>query len=268
MTNELKEYQQRREWLKEAARMVEADEMQPVVIEHTLMRFMRTPVKAAVVYSDTDTSSGYSDTGEYENQVRRERTGYFADIAALEAAIERRRAGEKVGALLEAINELKSREAKRDEQIQRLLADKAATAGERHTPGNNSYIGEYPKELDTDLARYVFGRFVEDGTLSKDGDYYKWEREKSHFAVFVAVACNLLGLIRYEDDRLKWKPFAIAFKIPNEDVERARETISKMKNSGKNPLKLKYRQAGGYIPYNFNKYVDEWKRAQLNSGQP
>lgn len=261
MTNELKEYQQRREWLKEAARMVEADEVQPVVIGHTLTRLLHTPVRA-VVYCDA------GDTGEYENQVRRERKGYFADIAALEAAMKRRRDGEKVGALLEAINELKSREAKRDEQIQRLFADKAATAGGRHTPGNNSYIGEYPKELDTDLARYVFGRFVEDGTLSKDGQYYKWEREKTHFAIFVAVACNLLGLIKYEDDMLKWKPFAVAFHISGKEVRSAQQTLSKMKGAGKNPLKLKYRQAGGYIPYNFNKYVDEWKQAQINSGQP
>ena len=259
MNDELKEYQQRREWLKEAARMVEADEVQPVVIEHTLTRFMHTPVRTAVVYSDT---------GEYETMIRRERAGYFADIAALEAVIKRRRDNENTRALIEAINELKTHETKRDEQMRHFLADNAATAGGRHT--NYSYLyRDYPAELDTPIARYVLNRFADDGIISKDGVFYKWERTKSHFEIFGRVLSAHKDFeLTHSNGRIKWEAFAAAFRMTTEERRKASVGLGKRMSAGRDPLIIAYSRAGGYIPYNFKCYLKEWEDKLASCGQP
>ena len=101
--NRLKEYKARREWLKEARRQVEAGEVSLNVIGHTLQRFMRNPIRSVVSYCDVDSESGYSNTGNYEAEVKRERKGYLADIAALESAIAKQRRDK---ALMDATNNI------------------------------------------------------------------------------------------------------------------------------------------------------------------
>lgn len=112
--NRLNEYRSRREWLKEARRQVEAGEVSLNVIGHTLQRFMRNPIRSVVSYCDVDSESGYSDTGNYEAEVKREYKGYLADIAALESAIAKQRRDK---ALMDATNNISN---KIDEHTDRI----------------------------------------------------------------------------------------------------------------------------------------------------
>ena len=101
--NVLNELKSRIEWLGEAARLVEAGELQPTVAEHTLKRYLRTPARSVITYCDVDADAGYSDTGDTEVHEAEVRTQYLCKIGALEAAIAKRRDKEYQESLQKAI---------------------------------------------------------------------------------------------------------------------------------------------------------------------
>lgn len=108
----LNELKSRIEWLGEAARLVEAGELQPTVAEYTLKRYLRTPARSVITYCDVDADAGYSDTGVHEAEVKSAKAKYLAAIAALEATITKRKESEKEAErnrpLLEAMNNLEN----------------------------------------------------------------------------------------------------------------------------------------------------------------
>ena len=240
--NVLNEYRSRIEWLEEARQKVEAGEWQPVVVERVLQRFLKTPVRSAVLYCDIDSECGYSDTGEHEFEVKRARAKYLAAIASLEATITKRREGEKYRVILEALEAVKGQHK-----------DQVTPQGEQNAKAQPV---EYPKELDTDLARYVFGCFVERGTIEEDGEFYKWKGTYLEYAVFVAAGCVLFGLKK--KNRKVWKPFNIAFQRTSKQVQLSRSDFSEHIGD-KDVFTLKYIERGGSLVYDFMEYVERWK---------
>lgn len=106
MNQVLDELRFRNEWLENAAKLVTAGEVDPGVIAHTLERMLRNRPTNAVTYSDLDEAE-YSDVGGVPQAESRELAKYRANIAALEAAIAKRREADKMLPILETIRELK-----------------------------------------------------------------------------------------------------------------------------------------------------------------
>lgn len=266
--NVLNEYRSRREWLAEAKKQVEAGELSVQVAEHVLQRYMRNPIKCAVSYSDIDNIDGYSDTGEHQAQVQRERAGYFADIAALQAAISKHREAEKYKGIIGQLEALARQHEATGETVRKRIdcLESAVDLMGYRTPRAKADTTKrtWPKEFEKSngLIRYVLERFADDGTISRDGDLYKWEAPKEHLWFFVVIANHRLGLISTQSDRIKWKPFQMLFGIPEQDINNAR---SKRASSVKNPLELKPADVCYYIFSNFDKYVAAYKAETLAS---
>lgn len=116
MNQIIEELKHRNKWLEDAAKRVASGEWNPGVIAHTLGRMLRNRPTSAVTYSDLDVvydidvnGCGYKTIYKGERQAEnREWAKYRANIAALEAAIVKRREADKVRPILEAINSLKS----------------------------------------------------------------------------------------------------------------------------------------------------------------
>ena len=248
--NVLDEYVHRIEWLKEARQKVEAGEVShPVEIEFlikTLLRYKKNPVREAVTFCGVD--SGGCNTAEYKVKAERARKQYICEIAALQKAIAEQR---------EAIERAKYAQPIIDE-VRRLFAQEAPAQ-----PNNaqSQQPRTFPKELDTPLARYVFNRFVDDGVMSRDGDFYRWEGKPLEYGVFVAVGSELLGLKECEGDRSMWKPFNIALQRTETEVKTARTKFSNKYSNLKNfnVLSMGRNNRGWRISYFFKQYVDEWK---------
>lgn len=249
MNQVLDELRFRNEWLENAAKLVTAGEVDPGVIAHTLERMLRNRPTNAVTYSDLDEAE-YSDVGGVPQAESREWAKYRANIAALEAAIAKRREADKMIPVLEAIRELKQN--REPQERQEVTTDAPA----------------YPKELDTELARYVLNRFAEqECLLEASGEYYKWKGSKFELGVFVCFACRKLGLIREESDRLKWKPFENAFMLNKMYIERARvELCHSMNYLGSGKLSLKYTDKGGDIEYMIDSYCQDYIEEKKRTG--
>ena len=73
-------------------------------------------------------------------------------------------------------------------------------------------IKELPKELQTDEAKALFQKAIEEGFVEQDGNMYKWKAKESLalLAYFIDKANCYLSLIP-KNGRTQWKPFCIAF---------------------------------------------------------
>ena len=106
MSQIVEELKHRNEWLENAVKLVTAGVVKPGVVAHTLERMLRNRPTNAVTYSDLDNAE-YSDVSGVRQAENREWAKYRANIAALEAAIAKRREADKMLPILETIRELK-----------------------------------------------------------------------------------------------------------------------------------------------------------------
>ena len=106
MSQIVEELKHRNEWLENAVKLVTAGVVKPGVIAHTLERMLRNRPTNAVTYSDLDNAE-YSDVSGVRQAENREWKKYWANIAAVEAAITKRREADKMLPILETIRELK-----------------------------------------------------------------------------------------------------------------------------------------------------------------
>jgi hypothetical protein len=163
--NVLDEFRSRIEWLKKARQKVEAGELQPIVAEHTLNRFLHNPVRSAVSYCDIDSESGYSDTGEHEAKVKRVRAQYMCEIAAIEKAITKRRENEKVRPILEVIGSISNKLDRLSDSVEREQERRKAGRPRKSDVFSDSFKSEnteFNKELLKEMQMLAKGKIGKD----------------------------------------------------------------------------------------------------------
>lgn len=84
-----------------------------------------------------------------------------------------------------------------------------------------------PKELQTDDAKALFGRLVNEGFCSPDGGLYKWKGTMALWGYFVEEASDSLG-VRPSNDNKPWALFARAFTdITKRNIDTAKNYVAK-----------------------------------------
>ena len=162
------------------------------------------------------------------------------------AARERREAQERAGdraALGEAVAQL------RDGRPQRSSA-------------NTDYTADINELIDS-RTRFVLDRFAKETNLfERNGDGYRWNPLKpmTHFAVFVATACDKKRLdLRLSGGRMNWRLFKEIFRLDDAKIDAARNGLQKMYQRGLYPPEIDTGKPGGTIIPLFDRFLKEYE---------
>lgn len=175
MSQIVEELKHRNEWLENAVKLVTAGVVKPGVIAHTLERMLRNRPTNAVTYSDLDNAE-YSDVSGVRQAENREWAKYRANIAALEAAIAKRREADKVRPILEVIGNISYKLDRLSDSVEREQERRKAGRPRKSDDFSDCFKSEdteFNKELLEEMQMLAIGR------IGKD------------FATLIQVAVNL-----------------------------------------------------------------------------
>ena len=175
MSQIVEELKHRNEWLENAVKLVTAGIVKPGVIAHTLERMLRNRPTNAVTYSDLDNAE-YSDVSGVRQAENREWAKYRANIAALEAAIAKRREADKVRPILEVIGNISYKLDRLSDSVEREQERRKAGRPRKSDDFSDCFKSEdteFNKELLEEMQMLAIGR------IGKD------------FATLIQVAVNL-----------------------------------------------------------------------------
>ena len=175
MSQIVEELKHRNEWLENAVTSLTAGVVKPGVIAHTLERMLRNRPTNAVTYSDLDNAE-YSDVSGVRQAENREWAKYRANIAALEAAIAKRREADKVRPILEAIGSISNKLDRLSDSVEREQERRKAGRPRKSDDFSDCFKSEdteFNEELLEEMQMLAIGK------IGKD------------FATLIQVAVNL-----------------------------------------------------------------------------